>query len=178
MDHPQLDLVRASLSGRNENALVFAADLFHRRLFFLAPDLRGCFDADARARNASFLMLVRAVVADLDRIDRLLPRLVSLARAADRAGVGAADHDPVRAALFFALRAAMYEDFTLPVYAAWRSTFDLLAGLVRSVVAAPAPLPAAPSRRPGARSGTHRISDDAPPSARPAGIPRWGRAVG
>jgi hemoglobin-like flavoprotein len=178
MDHRQLDLVRASLAGRGENALVLAADLFHRRLFYLAPGLRRCFDDDARARNAAFLSFARAVVADLDRFDRLMPRLSALSRAADRAGVDPAEHDAVREALFFALRMAMHEGLTLPLYTAWRSTFDKLAGVVRSSSASsPLPAPSPPSRRAGARSGTHRIAeapesvdaDSIPPSARAAG---------
>jgi hemoglobin-like flavoprotein len=179
MDHRQFDLVRESLTGSG-SALLLAADLFHRRLFFLAPGLEACFPADARARNAAFLTFVRATVADLDRLERLLPRLCALARALDRAGVTAAHYDAVRAALLFALRMAMLEDLSFPVRTAWRRTFDLLAGvMLRSLADAPAalpPYPPAPHRTP-ARSGTHRISVP-PPSARTSSIPPSAQAAG
>jgi hemoglobin-like flavoprotein len=186
MDHQQLDLVRRSLAARNPSALAIAADLFHRRLFYLAPALEACFDPDARARDTAFLAFLRGVVADLDRLDHVLPRLVELARAADRAGVTPADYEAVRAALLFALRTALYDAFSFQVRAAWSSTFDLLAGVMRRAVdhpgaaAADAASSAQRDRTPrvAARSGTHRLApagdddgaeENTPPSARAAG---------
>jgi hemoglobin-like flavoprotein len=190
MNHRQIELVRGSLSGCADSLLAFAADLFHRRLFFLAPALRARFDGVARRRNAVFALFVRDVAGDLDRLDRLAPRLVSLARRMDRAGVSATDYAAVRAAFCFAMRTALFDTFTFRVRTAWRGVFDLLAGMMQRAVTerlpaareetgrrSVAPTLADAAQRPAARSGTHRIVAESPASVRSSAPPSV-RAVG
>jgi hemoglobin-like flavoprotein len=178
MDPREIDLVRRSLATCNPSSLAFAAELFHRRLFHLAPKLEAHFDPDAPARDPAFLAVLCMVVAELDRLDNALPRLLELSRAANQAGATPEDYEAVRAALLFALRTALFESFSAQVRAAWSSTFDHVTGvMVHALREAQAPRDAA-NRRGAASSGTHRISalrdddadgESAPPSRSAAG---------
>jgi hemoglobin-like flavoprotein len=151
MDPREFDLVRRSLATCNPSSLAFAAELFHRRLFHLAPELEAHFDPDEQARDAAFLAFLWRIVGDLDRLDDALPRLLELSRVANEAGVRAEDYAAVRAALLFALRTALFESFSASVRAAWSSTFDHVTGVMLRALKAPA-------GRTAASSGTHRIS--------------------
>jgi hemoglobin-like flavoprotein len=179
MDPREISLVRRSLATCNPSSLAFAAELFHRRLFHLAPELEAHFDPDEQTRDAAFLEFLWSIVGELDRLDDALPRLLELSRTAREAGATADDYEAVRAALLFALRTALFESFSAQVRAAWSSTFDHVSGVVLHT------LRDAPARRDGATqagrtaasSGTHRISalrdnaegESAPSSRRAAG---------
>jgi hemoglobin-like flavoprotein len=157
MDPREIVLIRRSLAACNPSSLAFAAELFHRRLFHLAPELEPHFDPDAQARDAAFLAFLCRIVGDLDRLDEALPRLLELSRAAKEVGATAEHYEAARAALLFALRTALFERFSAEVRAAWSSTFDHVTGvMLRALASGDTTSP--DNKRVAASSGTHRIS--------------------
>lgn len=161
MNHRQIQLVRSSFD-RLEPVRTLFADLFHRRLFLIAPALQRLVDADAERRDEALFTALRELVAGLDRLDLLLPSLASTARALSRRGVTAADYDAAGAALDWTLHQVMTHD--PGVVGAWTDIYELLAGVMKRAADDPALLP--PPPLPRRTLVTQGYSDRPPPSHR------------
>ena len=159
MNRRQISLVQASFK-RIELVPELTADLFHRRLFLVAPSLQVHFDRDPEQRARAFLVLLRAVVEGLDRLDRLLPRLTSLARAYARRGITDHDYDAVGTALLWTVQQVLGDAHAHALATAWSETYDLLSGVMKQAVADLGGQPAPVSFRPSFGSFSHLVADD------------------
>jgi hemoglobin-like flavoprotein len=122
-----------------------AAALFYGRLFEQAPALRGLFaHADMGAQYQKLTQMLGAAVAHLDRLDDLAPAVEGLGRRHAGYGVRDADYAAVGAALLWTLERGLGDAFTPEARAAWTTTYELLAGIMRSATAGAVVAPAAP----------------------------------
>ncbi len=127
MDARQIALVRANF------ALVApvskeAAALFYGRLFEIAPPLRALFYGDIEAQGVKLMAMLATAVANLDRLDTLVPAVRALGMRHAAYGVKDADYGPVAEALLWTLAQALGEAFTAEAQAAWVAAYTVLAG--------------------------------------------------
>ncbi len=127
MDAQQIALVRANF------ALVApvsreAAAMFYARLFEIAPPLRALFRGDMEEQGAKLMAMLATAVANLDRLDEIVPAVRALGARHATYGVQEADYGPVAEALLWTLGQALGEAFTEEARAAWVAAYTLLAG--------------------------------------------------
>ena len=128
----QIQLVRESF-GRVAPIADVAATIFYDRLFALDPGLRRLFAATDMAEQRKKLMQTLAVVvANLDRLEGIVPAVEALGRRHSGYGVSASDFETVGAALLDTLEIGLKPDFTAETREAWATAYGLLASVMIS----------------------------------------------
>jgi hemoglobin-like flavoprotein len=153
VNHRQLELVRSSYE-RIRSVRPLFADLFHRRLLLLAPELDPLLDEGALdggdphppRRDAAFLDLVDDVVGGLDRLDLLLPALAAHARRLHRRGVTDLDYEVAGKALEWTLAQVLAG--SPAAVAAWSETYELLTAVMKRAAEEGLGVPPPPPRLP------------------------------
>jgi hemoglobin-like flavoprotein len=165
VNHRQIELVRVSFE-RVEPVHTLFADLFHRRLFLMAPAVQRLADADPERRDRALFAMVREVIAGLDRLDLLLPSLASTARGLALQGVTSADYEAAGAALEWTLQQVIAQ--APGVVLAWMETYELLAGVMKRAADDPTVAPPPPPPR---RAFVTQSYSDRPPPGHTATLP-------
>jgi hemoglobin-like flavoprotein len=126
-----------------------AADLFYDRLFVIAPDLRPLFPDDLREQKKKLMTMLATVVANLHKIEEVLPVIQELGRRHVNYGVTAGHYELVGEALLWTLQQGLGDDFIGPVKSAWQEAYAVLSGAMTSAAATVQPaavlMPAAPA---------------------------------
>jgi hemoglobin-like flavoprotein len=135
MDAQQIALVRASFAQVAPMSRQ-AASLFYDRLFEIAPPLQGLFRGDMTAQGAKLMAMLGTAVANLDRLDTIVPAVRALGARHAGYGVTPADYAPVAEALLWTLAHALGEAFTAETRAAWVEAYTILAGQMQEAAAA------------------------------------------
>jgi nitric oxide dioxygenase len=138
MDEKQIDLVRASFA-RVAPISRDAAAMFYGRLFVIAPALRRLFGDDMEAQGAKLMAMLATAVANLDRLDTIVPAVRALGARHAGYGVQDADYAPVAEALLWTLSQALGDAFTPETQAAWVAAYTLLAGQMQGAAHEAAP---------------------------------------
>jgi len=107
-----------------------AADLFYDRLFEIAPEVRPLFPSDLTEQKKKLMGMLSAAVANLHKLDAILPAVKDLGRRHRGYGVTTAHYAPVGTALLWTLEQGLGPDFTPEVKAAWTDTYTALAGVM------------------------------------------------
>ena len=126
MTPQQIALVRSSFALALPVSNEVAAD-FYRRLFVIAPHVRPLFSTDIAEQGRKLMLTLASIVADLDRLDVLVPRAVELARRHVAYGARDEHYDAVGTALIETLRDRLGARFTPEVEAAWAAAYGTLA---------------------------------------------------
>lgn len=106
------------------------ADLFYRRLFDIAPQVRHLFPDDLTGQGAKLMAMLAIAIANLDNVDVLTRAVRDLGRRHFEYGVGADHYEPVGHALMWTLEQGLREDFTPAVQSAWREAYTTLTGMM------------------------------------------------
>ena len=117
MNEVQQELVRASFA-RIAPISDQAAAMFYGRLFAIDPDLRPLFKTDLAEQGRKLMAVLGTAVANLHRLDAILPTVRDLGRRHAGFGVKPADYDTVAAALLWTLEQGLGADFTQATRAA------------------------------------------------------------
>ncbi len=105
-----------------------AATLFYQRVFELDPSLRSLFaSTDMTAQGQKLMQMLDVAVAQLDRLDTLVPAVAALGQRHAKYGVRAEHYATVAAALLWTLQRGLGEAFTPAVREAWTATYQTLA---------------------------------------------------
>jgi len=115
--------------------------MFYSRLFELDPSAARLFRRDMREQGVLFMQMISVIVRGLDDLPELTPAVRALGRRHAGYGVETADYDAVGAAFLWALERTLGDDFTPATHAAWASTYQLVASIMRQ---AGSEAPAAP----------------------------------
>ena len=119
-----------------------AAALFYSRLFELEPSAARLFKRDMREQGVLFMQMISVIVRGLDDLSALTPAVRALGQRHVGYGVELADYDAVGAAFLWALERTLGDDFTTATHAAWASTYQMVASIMRrSASDAPAAAP-------------------------------------
>lgn len=108
------------------------AELFYARLFELDPALRALFKKDMRTQGRMVTSVITLAVAQLDRLDKLVPVVRGLGQRHATYGVQERDYATVGAALLDTLAAGLKAAFTPEVKEAWTATYTLLADTMKA----------------------------------------------
>jgi hemoglobin-like flavoprotein len=136
MNDVQQELVRASFA-RVAPISDQAAALFYGRLFAIDPGLRPLFKSDLTEQGRKLMAVLAVAVANLHRLDAILPTVQDLGRRHVRYGVKPADYDTVAAALLWTLEQALGADFTPATNAAWTVCYLTLAEQMKLAAESP-----------------------------------------
>jgi len=110
-----------------------AATLFYERLFEIDPDVRTLFrHADMTSQRGKLIAAISTVVAELDRLDALVPMIAALGRRHAGYGVTDAHYDTVGAALLWTLEKGLGDAWTPAAADAWTTAYTTIAGVMRS----------------------------------------------
>jgi len=131
MTPQQVELVQTSFEKVVPIAAT-AADLFYNRLFEIAPATRALFPKDLTEQKVKLMSMLGTAVANLHKLDTILPAVKDLGARHKGYGVTAVQYAPVGAALLWTLEQGLGADFTPDVKAAWTATYNALAGVMTS----------------------------------------------
>jgi len=127
----QIELVQASFQKVVPIAGT-AADLFYDRLFETAPQVRTLFPDDLSEQKKKLMAMLGTAVANLHKLETILPAVKALGERHKGYGVTAAHYAPVGAALLWTLEKGLGPDFTPDTKAAWTEAYTALAGVMTS----------------------------------------------
>lgn len=133
-----------------------AAQLFYRRLFELAPQVRPMFRRDLGEQGAMLMATLNTVVGSLEHLDRVLPVAQQIAVRHVGYGVRPEHYDTVGDALLWTLRQGLGEAATDDALAAWVTAYGTLAAAMKAA-AYPAPPVAAAATAPHHQDQPSRV---------------------
>jgi hemoglobin-like flavoprotein len=107
-----------------------AAAMFYDRLFALDPSLRPLFKGDMQEQGRKLMAMIGTAVANLDRLETILPAVQDLGRRHATYGVQPAHYDTVATALLWTLEQGLGPDFTPATRDAWVEAYTTLAGVM------------------------------------------------
>ena len=113
-----------------------AAALFYDRLFVLDPSLKPLFKGVMNDQGRKLMAMIGTAVANLDKLETIVPTVQDLGRRHVAYGVQASQYDTVAAALLWTLGQGLGEAFTPPVEAAWTEAYTILATVMKDAAAA------------------------------------------
>ena len=117
----------------------FAADLFYERLFIIAPETGPLVPADLCEQKRKLIAMLATTVANLHKIEQMLPIIQDLGRRHVNYGVTAGRYQLVGKALLWILERGIGDDFSPSVKVAWQEAYAVLSGAMKSaaVIAQP-----------------------------------------
>lgn len=133
MNTTQIALVRHTFA-QIEPIAPQAAALFYARLFDIAPDVRPLFKHDITEQGAKLMQMLGIAVANLDKLDELIPAVKALGARHVGYGVKPEDYEVVGAALLWTLEQGLGYAFTPAVKEAWAAVYAALAGAMQTGV--------------------------------------------
>ncbi len=129
----QQQLVRDSFAKVAPSAPAVAA-MFYDRLFETDPALRPLFKGDMAVQGRALMGMLGTAVANLDRLDTIVPAVQQLGVRHRGYGVADKDYDTVGAALLWTLAQGLGDDFTPDVREAWTECYVTLAGVMKGAM--------------------------------------------
>jgi hemoglobin-like flavoprotein len=111
------------------------AVLFYDRLFVLDPSLRPLFQGDKAEQGRKLMTMIGTAVANLAKLEAIVPAVQDLGRRHAGYGVQPAHYDIVAAALLWTLGQGLGDAFTPPVEAAWTEAYTILATVMKDAAA-------------------------------------------
>lgn len=109
-----------------------AADLFYRRLFEIAPQVRPLFPEDLKEQKRKLMAMLATAVGGLGNIEALIGPLKELGARHVNFGTKDSDYEAVASALVWTLDRSLGPAFTPDVKDAWVSTYQVLAEVMQS----------------------------------------------
>jgi len=109
-----------------------AAELFYGRLFELDPSLRQLFHGDMKEQGRKLMTMIRVAVANLDRLDDIVPAVEALGERHARYGVEDSQYATVGEALIWTLQKGLGDAFTPETRQAWIEVYGLLSSVMQN----------------------------------------------
>ena len=134
MDETQQALVRATFA-KIAPISDQAGAMLYERMFAIDPGLRRLFAIDIETQGAKLMAVLKIAIANLHRLDEIMPTVRELGRRHAQYGVKDRDYDTSGIALLATLEAALGDEFTPAVRTAWRACYEALVGEMKAAVA-------------------------------------------
>ncbi|NOR71237.1 MAG: hemin receptor [Methylomarinum sp.] len=104
------------------------AELFYKKLFITAPEVKPLFTGDIKAQGEKLVSSINLVVNSLRSLDHVVPALQSMGERHVSYAVKAEHYDIVGATLLWTLEQGLGNNFTDEVKEAWTIAYGLIAG--------------------------------------------------
>jgi hemoglobin-like flavoprotein len=114
-----------------------AAELFYGRLFDLDPSLRHMFHGDMKEQGRKLMTMIRVAVANLDRLDDIVPAVEALGERHARYGVEDSHYETVGTALIWTLEQGLGDAFTPDTRQAWIEVYGVLTSVMQNAAHRP-----------------------------------------
>ena len=134
MDETQQALVRASFA-KIAPISDQAGAMLYERMFAIDQGLRRLFAIDIETQGAKLMAVLKIAIANLHRLDEIMPTVRELGRRHAQYGVKDRDYDTGGIALLATLEAALGDEFTPAVRTAWRACHEVLVGEMKAAAA-------------------------------------------
>ena len=134
MTPDQVSLVQSSFAKVAPIADTAAA-LFYDRLFTIAPPVKQMFKGDMAEQGRKLMSMIGVAVANLGKLDVIVPAVRDLGRRHAGYGVRQAHYDTVATALVWTLEQGLGDDFTPATHQAWVEAYTILAGVMQQAAA-------------------------------------------
>lgn len=108
-----------------------AGQLFYRRLFEIAPELRPLFKSDIDAQSHKFIDMLRLILSLLNNPSGLSNTLTQLAHRHRNYGVRDDHFEKVHAALLWTFEDILGAGFTPELRSAWSSLYKMVASAMK-----------------------------------------------
>jgi hemoglobin-like flavoprotein len=135
MDEAQKELVRATFA-RIAPIADQAGAMLYEKMFALDPDLRRLFKIDIETQGAKLMAVFATAIANLHRLDEILPKVRELGRRHVAFGVKDNDYDTGGVALVQTLEGALGDAFTPAARSAWMACYEAVVGEMKAGAAA------------------------------------------
>ena len=135
MDEGQKALVRATFAKIAPIADQ-AGTMLYEKMFAFDPELRGLFKIDIETQGAKLMAVFATAIANLHRLDEILPTVRELGRRHVAYGVKDRDYDTGGIALVETLEGALGDEFTPAVRNAWIACYEAIVGEMKAAAAA------------------------------------------
>jgi len=112
-----------------------AAAMFYDRLFQLDPSLRPLFKGDMAEQGRKLMTMIGTAVANLHRLDSIVPTVRDLGRRHAGYGVRPAHYQTVAGALLWTLEQGLGDAFTPATRDAWVECYTTLAATMQDSAA-------------------------------------------
>jgi hemoglobin-like flavoprotein len=109
-----------------------AAELFYGRLFELDPSLRHMFHGDMKEQGRKLMTMIRVAVANLGRLDEIVPAVEALGERHARYGVEDSHYETVGTALIWTLEQGLGDAFTPDTRQAWIEVYGILTSVMQN----------------------------------------------
>ena len=109
--------------------------MLYERMFVIDPGLRRLFAIDIETQGAKLMAVLKIAIANLHRLDEIMPTVRELGRRHAQYGVKDRDYDTGGIALLATLEAALGDEFTPAVRTASRACYEALVGEMKAAVA-------------------------------------------
>ena len=129
-------LVRDSFAKIAPNSEA-AAFMFYDRLFALDPSLQSLFKGDMAQQGRKLMTMIGTAVANLHRLDAIVPTVQDLGRRHIGYGVEPTHYQTVAAALLWTLEQGLGEEFTSETRQAWVACYTTLAATMQQAAQTP-----------------------------------------
>jgi len=117
-----------------------ATELFYCRLFELDPSLRLMFRTDMTEQKKKLMLALALVVANLEKLDSLLPTVRELGQRHKSYGVRDRHYDVVGQALLWTLEIGLGSSWTKELAEAWQFAYSQLASAMIEGAENPEPI--------------------------------------
>jgi hemoglobin-like flavoprotein len=112
-----------------------AASMFYARLFVLDPSLRPLFKGDMAEQGRKLMTMIGTAIANLHRLDSIVPAVRDLGRRHGGYGVQPAHYNTVATALLWTLEQGLGDEFTPATRDAWVECYTVLARTMQEAAA-------------------------------------------
>jgi len=125
MNDQQKKLVQTSFARLVPKA-EYAAQLFYKRFFELAPDVQPLFKSELKTQGIKLFQVISFTVCSLDNMNELLPLLQDLGRQHVRYGAKEHHYAYVGEALLWTMEKVLKNDFTPEIQQAWIDVYRVM----------------------------------------------------
>ena len=108
------------------------AELFYRKLFQTAPEVKPLFKDDIKAQGEKLVTAINLVVNSLNNLDHVVPALQDMGKRHVDYGVLPEHYDLVGSTLLWTFEQALGADFTEEVKQAWTTAYGIIASTMIS----------------------------------------------
>lgn len=134
MTQKQIEIVKSTWQLIADIDPVTVGDLFYKRLFETAPQVKAMFHKPIKEQSKKLLSMIGYVIAKLDKLDTILSEITKLAQRHAEYGVQPFHYKIVGEALLWTLEKGLEENWNEEVQESWTICYSLLSNAMINAI--------------------------------------------